>query len=268
MAQDESKNLTEGQTETSENEDQELEESTQTDDETEAEESTSEESVEESPTSKYDSRLAALEDQLRRSNEDRDTLRETLRLNQQLVEQTRPKATPKQLTDEQKALRDLGLVFGDDIQDATKPLVDTVSRLYDQNDAVQFQLHMSRSHPSLMEGESFDKLSQAVESVRQQYARQTGQYLPRMDAFKYAKGSGLLDTILTPVTKKPVSDSEQRRQSEVKQAGNGIKTVKKRVESGSDSAEIQKIREKAHRGIRLTEKERIKFGNYLADKPF
>jgi hypothetical protein len=265
-------NLTEGQTEAEENDNPELEAETETADESEGEEeSTTEEAEAESPTAKYDSRLAALEDQLKRSNEDRDTLRETLRLNQQLVEQTRPQKPTKQLTDEQKALKELGLTFGDDVQTAMEPLVGTVSRLFDQNDAVQFQMQMSRVNPALMQGDSFDKLSQAVETVRQQYARATGQYLPRMDAYKYAKGAGMLDGLLTAkstVSKGAVdNEAELKRQSEVKAAGT-IKSSTKKVDSASGGADIQKIREKAQRGERLTQAERTKFRNYLADKPF
>lgn len=266
MAEAEDKNL-EGQTETPENEDQELESETETGDDSEGEqESTSEESDEESTTSKLDSRLAALEDQLRRSNEDRDTLRESLRLTQQLAEQARPapQKTQKQYTDEQKALKELGLAFGDDIQGAMEPLVGTVTQLYDQNDAVKFQLDMSRQNPDLMKGETYDKLAQAVETVRQQYARATGQYLPRMDAYKYAKGAGLLDKVL-PVTPLEDRDPEEvKRQSEVKQAGKPKVSAKKgSVDGGAD---IQKIREKAQRGDRLTPKERVRFRDYLASQ--
>lgn len=268
MAED-AENLNEGQTEAEENSNPELEAETETDDESEGEkESTTEESDEESPTSKLDSRLAALEDQLRRSNEDRETLRESLRLTQQLAEQTRPPKPTKQYSDEQKALKELGLAFGDDIQGAMEPIVGTVSKLFDQNDAVQFQLDMSRNHPELMKGDTYDKLAQAVESVRQQYARATGQYLPRSDAYKYAKGAGMLDKVLpaTPLEEIDVT-AEAKRKSEVKQAGTIKSSVKSKGNENGD-AEIQKIREKAGRGERLTPKERARFRDYLGNRPF
>ena len=270
MASDAENLNQEGQTETEENTNPELESQTETDDESAGEgESTTEESGEGATPSKFDSRLAALEDQLRRSNEDRETLRESLRLTQQLAEQTRPQKPQKQYTDEQKALKELGLTFGDDIQDAMQPIVGTVSKLFDQNDAVQFQLDMSRRNPELMQGDAFDKLSQAVETVRQQYARATGQYLPRMDAYKYAKGAGMLDSLAPakPTGKAGTDNAELKRQNEVKQAGT-IKASVKKVDAANGGVEIQKIREKAHRGERLTPQERAKFKSYLADKPF
>lgn len=268
MAQD-AENLNEGQNDEAEEIDTpELEAETEAGDESEGDETTTEESAAESPTAKYGSRLTALEDQLRRSNEDRDTLRESLRLTQQLAEQTRPQKPVKQYSDEQKALKDLGLAFGDDIQGAMEPIVGTVSRLFDQNDAVQFQLDMSRTHPELMKGDAYDKLAQTVEQVRQQYARQTGQYLPRSDAYKYAKGAGMLDKLMPDKAVKEDDDSaEIKRQNQVKQAGN-IKSSVKKGFNDDGGADIQKIREKAQRGERLNPKERARFREFLSDKPF
>jgi hypothetical protein len=120
-----------------------------------------------------------------------------------------------------------------------------------------------------MNGDNFDKLAQAVESVRQQYARATGQYLPRMDAYKYAKGAGMLESIVPSQSTVAKTDSnEVKRQSEVKAAGQGVKSSTKKADAAEGGVEIQRIREKAQKGIRLTAQERTKFRTYLADKPF
>lgn len=220
-----------------------------------------------SPTPDYESRFASLEDQLRRANEDRETLRETLRLNQRMVEESRPK-TQKQLTDEQKALRELGLVFGDDVKESMQPLVGTVSNLYDSNDAVMFQLYLGRENPEALNGESFDKVSQIVESIRQQQARNGGGYLRRQDAYLYAKGAGLLEKVVAKKqAKQQANVDEMKRQNAVKNAnassGNSVKTGKAGV-----TAEVQKIREKAHQGIRLTPEERAKWKEAIGDQTF
>jgi succinate dehydrogenase flavin-adding protein (antitoxin of CptAB toxin-antitoxin module) len=247
------KNQNEGQTEELENKETSSEESTEN---TQEEESTE---TEESSSSGDDvgSRLSALEAQHTRAQEENAQLRETLRLTQQyLTSQQQGKGNQNQEDDLSPDLRELDKtlapLYSKHLKTSLEPFVGTVSKLYDQNDAVHFQLFMQRNHPEMFVGENFDKISQVVDSVRQRAAQQQGSWVSRTDAFHYAEGSGMLKSIKA---QKVSGSAEKKRQAEKLAAGSGNDAPKAKVPNKPDG-EVAKIREKAHRGERLTAKER------------
>jgi hypothetical protein len=225
------------------------------------------ESGEETPTPEEEltKRVHALESQFTRSNSENETLKEALRLQSRLLEsQQTQHSKGNTLSPELEELKKaIGPLFNEDIKTSVEPLVGTVSRIYDQQDAVNFQLTLQRQDPNLLQGENFDKVNQVVESVRQRAAQQGGTWLSRMDAFLYAKGAGMLK--LKPSVAQQAA--EKKRQAAAKQAGASNSTDKQKV-AGGVTAEIQKIREKAHAGIRLTPDESIKYRDFIGDVAF
>lgn len=203
--------------------------------------------------------VKALKSQFERSQQDNDSLREAVRLQSRLLDnqgnQKRSQISPEL----EEAKKILSPLFNEDLDAKLNPLAGTLSNLYDQNDAVKFQLYLQRNDADALQGDSFDRMSQVVESVRRKAANEQGTWLSRLDAYHYAKGAGLLK----PAGKKAAVTSKQKEEQKQALAGNNSDLRKE----GSISAEIQSIRQKAHSGIRLTPEERAKFRDFLGDTP-
>ena len=226
------------------------------------------------PTVDYDGKIRAFEERLARAEERNRYLEQTARL---LEEDRQNRSRQHQETqptqdDLSKELLDLDKtldpIFSKRLRSVTQPLVDTVSRLYDEQDSSRFEMYLMRNHPEIFEEEGgLDKIFQEVESVRQQAARNYNQWLSRVDAFLYAQGiHGVQDKYKSRKEKKSVQVREEaKRIQSVKAANSGVPNVQPKKVVGTD---IQAIREKAQRGERLTDAERTKYRDFIADQTF
>jgi hypothetical protein len=234
------------------------------------------EGAESSPEPKvdYEGKFRAYEERLTRAEERNRYLEQTARLleedrqNRQHQQQT-PQKSDAELSAELLDLdKTLDPLFNKRLKGLTQPLVDTVSRLYDEQDSSRFEMYLMRNHPDVFEEEGgIDKVFQEVEQVRQQAARNYNQWLSRVDAFLYSQGiRGVQEKYKTRKEKKSaqVHDEAKRLQS-VKAAGSGVPNVQPKKVVGSD---IQAIRDKAQRGDRLTDVERTKYRDFIADQTF
>jgi len=234
------------------------------------------EGVESPPTPQvdYEGKFRAYEERLARAEERNRYLEQTTRLLEQDRENQHrqrqvPEKTDADLSAELLDLdKTLDPIFSKRLKSVTQPLVDTVSRLYDEQDSSKFEMYLMRNHPEVFDEEGgIDKVFQEVEQVRQQAARNYNQWLSRIDAFLYAQGiRGVQDKYKTRKEKKStqVHDEAKRLQS-VKAAGSGVPNVQPKKVVGND---IQAIREKAQRGDRLTDGERVKYRDFIADQTF
>lgn len=222
----------------------------------------------------YEGRFKALEERLGRADERNRYLEQTARLleqerNQYRQSQQRPVTEDPSLPSELMELdKTLDPIFAKRLQSITKPLVDTVSRLYDQQDADRFEMYLMRNHPEVFEEDGgIDKIFQEIESVRQSAAQNYNQWLSRVDAFLYAQGiRGVQQQAKTRKEKKSTQVREEaKRQVSVKAVQSGVQNVAPKKPAGGD---IQSIRDKAQRGERLTSAERAKYRDYVAGVSF
>ncbi len=208
-------------------------------------------------------RLSAFEARFERSEAEKENLRESLRLHQQLLAQQSQQNKRSELSPEMEELgRTINPLVQGTIKETVEPIVGTVSKLYDQNDAVQFQLALQREDPELLK--DFDRISSVVEGVRQKAARESGSWVSRDDAYKYAKGAGLLKPKAS-VKAKPAGESKRTKEiANAQAAGSGSETRR----SSGVNPEVKKIAEKAQRGERLTPAERAKWKEAIGDVVF
>jgi hypothetical protein len=233
------------------------------------------EGVESPPTPQvdYEGKIRAFEERLNRAEERNRYLEQTARLleedRQNRSRQVEQPKTEAELSAELLDLdKTLDPIFSKRLRSVTQPLVDTVSRLYDEQDSSRFEMYLMRNHPEVFEEEGgIDKIFQEVESVRQQAARNYNQWLSRVDAFLYAQGiHGVQEKYKSRKDKKSVQVHEEaKRLQSVKAAGSGVQNVQPKKAVGSD---IQAIREKAQRGERLSDTERTKYRDFIADQTF
>ena len=242
-------------------------------DETEGLESTEEAEniTDESPAPEVDpvnDRLKAFESQLDRQRQENEALRESVRLQSRLLEQQgNRKEQPSTLSPELQELKKaIDPLLGEGIQSSMQPLIGTVSQLYEQNDAVSFQLQLQRENPELLTEDSFDRISQVVESVRRRAVESNNTWLSRKDAYLYAKGAGMIKPLAkkaAPVVNK--AEAQRQRQIAAAQGTTGqapLKTDAKQI------AEVDKIKAKASAGILLTDAERAKWRDSMGDGAF
>lgn len=234
------------------------------------------EGVESPPAPKvdYEGKIRSFEERLARAEDRNRYLEQTARLLEQdrqnyNRQQQQPQKTDAELSAELLDLdKTLDPIFSKRLKGLTQPLVDTVSKLYDQQDAASFEMYLMRHNPEVFEEEGgLDKVFQEVESVRRQAAQQYGQYLTRADAFLYAQGvHGVQEQAKARKTKRStqVTDEAKRLQS-VRAAGSGTPNQSSKPKVGG---EIQTIREKAQRGERLTDSERVKYRDFIAGTTF
>lgn len=218
-----------------------------------------------SASDELSNKVRALEEQLARSNADIERERENARLQQRFFEQLTQRPQQQQqedpdakLSPEMRELKKLlKPLFEDEIKRATEPMHKVAGSLWEQNDAVNFQLTLSKKHPDYLDGDNFDKVNQAVESVRRQAAL-NGQTVGRLDAFYYAQGIGMLNGLKKAAPKATVKQGQQNKAADAAQSQGGVKKT-----PNANTAEINRIREKAGRGDRLNPKERAQFKKYL-----
>jgi len=234
------------------------------------------EGVESPPTPQidYEGKFRAYEERLTRAEERNRYLEQTARLlEEDRQNRSRQHQEPQKTNDDLSAeLLDLDKtldpIFSKRLKSVTQPLVDTVSRLYDEQDSSKFEMYLMRNHPEVFEEEGgIDKVFQEVETVRQQAARNYNQWLSRVDAFLYSQGiRGVQAQYKTRKEKKSVQvHDEAKRLQSVKAAGSGVQNTQPKKAIGGD---IQAIREKATRGDRLSDAERAKYRDFIADQTF
>jgi hypothetical protein len=228
---------------------------------------------ESSPEPDYEGRIKALEEQYRREAEKNRYLEQTARLlaeeRQRYYQQQQPRQSDPGLAPELMELdKTLDPIFSKRLQTVTQPMVDTISRLYDEQDSSRFEMYLMRNHPEVFDEEGgLDKIFQDVESVRRQAAQNYNQWLSRVDAFLYAQGiEGVQQKAKSRKEKKTVQVREEaKRIQTVKAVNSGVTNTPKPKSAG---AEIQAIRDKAQRGERLTDAERAKYRDYVAGVSF
>lgn len=222
----------------------------------------------------YEGRIRGLEEQYQRSEQRNQYLEQTARLlaeereavrhQQQQVPQQQYNLPPE-LEDLNKTLDPL---FSRRLDTATKPMIDTLSRLYDEQDASKFEMYLMRNHANVFEEDGgLDKVFQEVEAVRRQAAQTYNQWLSRTDAFLYAQGiRGVQSQMKTRKEKKTtqVRDEVKRLQS-VRAANSGSQGVAPKRSPGAD---MQAIRDKAAQGKRLTDSERAKYREFVSGMSF
>jgi hypothetical protein len=228
----------------------------------------------ESSASDEAQRLAALEARFERSEEEKSTLRESLRLTNEALQRVSQPQQQTQKKEYSPEVQELGKVINplvnDSIQESVAPIIGTVSKLYDQTDAVNFQLELQREEPELLKKENYKTLYDTVEGVRQRVARETGSWISRKDAYLYAKGAGMLKPVKG--SKKAATEDGEDVKAEASRAK--AAKVAQSTGKGSDTQrtggnpDITRIRAKASRGERLTPEERAKFKEAIAEQPF
>lgn len=221
-----------------------------------------------------DGRLKALEEQNRRFEERNRYLEQTARLLDQQSQQWRgqqqaPQQRGNDLAPEMQELdRTLSPLLDRRFQAANQPIVDTISRMVDEQDAARFEMYLMRNHPEIFEADGgLDRVFQDVEVVRRQAAQTYNQWLGRVDAFLYAEGiRGVQGKMKERKEKKGVQvKAEAQRVQSVRTAQSGTIGAPPRKAPG---AEIQSIREKANRGERLSTVERAKYRDFISGVTF
>jgi len=224
----------------------------------------------------YESKVRALEEQNRRYQERNTYLEQTARLleqqrqagqqqYQQQPQQKQQEALSEELIQLDKTLDPL---FSRRLSQVTQPVVDTISRLYDEQDASRFEMYLMRNHPEVFDEEGgLDRTFQDVEVVRRQAAQAYNQWLSRVDAFLYAQGiRGVQSQAKSRKDKKAAqAKGEQQRVQSTRAATSGVQGTAPQRPGGG---EIQAIREKAHRGERLSSSEREKYRNAISNVTF
>jgi hypothetical protein len=224
--------------------------------------------------SDYEGRIKALEEQYRRAEERNRYLEQTARLlaeerqQQQRYQQQQPSSQPGLPPELMELDKTLDPLFSHRLKSVTEPMVNTISRLYDEQDAARFEMYLMRNHPDIFEEDGgIDKVFQDVEAVRRQAAQNYNQWLSRVDAFLYAQGIGSVqERAKSRKQKQSVQVREEaKRMQQVRAATSGQQVPAPRKQAG---AEINSIREKAARGERLTDAERAKYRDFVAGVSF
>ncbi len=226
------------------------------------------------PQVDYEGKIRSLEEQYRRAEERNRYLEQTARLldedrRRYQQQQQQPRQTDSGLAPELLELdKTLDPILKRRLETVFQPLVDTTSRLYDEQDASRFEMYLMRNHPEVFDEDGgIDKVFQEVEAIRRQAAQSYGQWLSRTDAFLYAQGiHGVQQQAKSRKEKKSVQVREEaKRMQQVRAAGSGQQQIAPKKSAGS---EIQSIREKANRGERLTDSEREKYREFVSKATF
>src|SRR3990167_2638418 len=128
--------------------------------------------------------LKAIKEQLTREKDRNDALEQSIRLQERVLlqqQQTRQQPTqsgqtsPDGWTPELDVLeKALDPVFKKQLRTVVDPLTQGYNRIQEDNDALRFEMFLSRNNPELLDDEdSYNKIMQQVESIRQT-ARQRG----------------------------------------------------------------------------------------------
>jgi hypothetical protein len=221
----------------------------------------------------YDGRMRAFEERIQRAEQRNAYLEQTARLLAEEREQRiRQQQQPAQSNNLPPELEDLGKtldpLFGRRIDQVTKPMVDTISRLYDEHDASKFEMYLMRNHPEVFDEEGgMDRIFQEVEAVRRQAAQTYNQWLSRTDAYLYAQGIRGVQTQMKTRKEKKTSQvrDEAKRVQSVRAATSNTQGLPPKRDP---NAEIKSIREKLRAGKRLTDSERAKMRDFVGDTSF
>ena len=218
--------------------------------------------------------LKAIKEQLTREKDRNDALEQSIRLQERVLlqqQQTRQQPTqsgqtsPDGWTPELDVLeKALDPVFKKQLRTVVDPLTQGYNRIQEDNDALRFEMFLSRNNPELLDDEdSYNKIMQQVESIRQT-ARQRGMEVSRVDAFIFNEGlQGTKQRIVTRKQKKTSAvGQEARRSAEISATQVGSQTTEPRATANTG---IQAIRDKANRGERLSNDERMKLRDFVSN---
>lgn len=224
----------------------------------------------EDPTSK----LREYEDKLARSEERARLLEQTNQLLERYSQQQRVQSSPTapqepSLSPELAELdRTLSPLRDKWFKSQIDPLHQMVAAQADANDALRFETYLSRKNPEVLESEdSFNKVMQQVEHVRQQAYQVYGKSLSRIDAYAYLVGvEGLHEKSKSRQSKKTTQVKEEaKRQLEIQATRSGAGQPETKRVAGD---QIESLRRRMLAGEKLTPDEKAKFRNYLAPHKF
>lgn len=148
------------------------------------------------------------------------------------------------------------------------PLGQQQAQIIDSNDAVKFELYLMRNNKEVLENEdSYARVMQGVEQIRQQAAQVYGKYLTRVDAYLYLKGmEGVKQAGEGRQVKRQAQVTEEAKrqlQKQAAQSGEGIADSRKPA-----NADIDAIRRRMMAGEKLTPDEKAAFRKHLANAKF
>ncbi len=228
-----------------------------------------------SSTSQQDitSRLTALEEQLTRERQKNELLEQSVKLQERFLatqrqsseaQPSKPQADPGWTQELDVLDKALEPVFSKRLKGITDPITQSFNALRDDNDALRFETFLQRNNPEVLEDEdSFNKVMQQVNDIRQA-ARQRGMEITRTDAFVFNEGlQGTKNKITARKQKKGAVASQEGQRAAAVAAAQATSTTGE-ARPGV-AAGIQAIREKANRGERLTDAERVKMRDYVAN---
>ena len=155
-------------------------------------------------------------------------------------------------------------LFNKRLKAATEPIVKGYTTVIEDNDALRFEMFLTRNHPELLEDEdSYNRTVQQVQQVREA-ANQRGINISRVDAFVFNEGlQGTRQKQASRKAKKTsAAASEARRVAETRTAQ---QTSDSGAPRATGNAGIQAIREKASRGERLSDAERVQYKNWVSN---
>ena len=223
------------------------------------------------PQTDVNARFAALESQLARERERSNTLEQSLKIQERYLasQQTETKpatpAKPDEWSQELDVLdKALEPVFNKRLKSVVDPLMQSFSAQRDENDALKFEMFLQRNNPEVLEDEdSYNKTMQQVQAV-QQAARQRGLEVSRVDAFVFNEGlQGTRQKITARKQKLTDAVTQESQRTTAVRAAQATSTSGE--PRASAAAGIQAIREKANRGERLTDAERVKMKEYVSN---
>lgn len=212
----------------------------------------------------YEEKLARQEERNRYLEHTNQVLERFSRERQTPVPSQEPSLSPE-LTELDRTLDPL---FARRLKAQLDPIQQHLATQTDANDALRFELYLSRNNPDVLDSEdAYNRTMQTVEQIRQQAAQVYGKYLSRVDAFLYAQGlEGVKEKGKSRQTKKATQVKEEAKrqlQNQATRSGEGQPDAKRVPE-----ADIDSIRRRMTAGEKLTPEEKAKFRNYLASAKF
>ncbi len=213
----------------------------------------------------FTKRLNAIEAQLERERERNRLLEQSLQIQEKYLNQGKTTDNVDPVNKELDVLdKALDPILNKRFKSQVDPINQRYNALSEDNDALRFEMFLQRNNPEILEDEdSYNSTIQQIDAVRQA-ARQRGMEVSRVDAFFFNEGiKGTKSKISERKAKRGNTvTAETRRQSETR-AASGTSTTSEPRQSAN--AGIAAIREKASRGERLTNEERVKFKEYVSN---
>ena len=225
-----------------------------------------------SPASQSETELVALRAQVAREKERNQFLEQSLKIQERFLQSREQHPTTSQATpagepvDKDMEVLDKALdpLIQRKLKAANDPILRGYSTVIEDNDALRFEMFLTRNHPDLLEDEdSYNRTVQQVQQVREA-ANQRGINISRVDAFVF--NEGLQGTRQKQAQRKQKKTSaatqESRRQAETRTAE---ATSTSGAPRAAANAGIQAIRAKAAKGERLTEQERTQYRDWVSN---